>query len=89
MVTVTSEILLVDVQVVVPVEFPKFTVNDVEVLVAEVRRNLVDVLLLFQKLDNSQQIWPTKFRQSDFSAPGTVHAIENSCNDLKNTTRLI
>lgn len=54
MIAVSGQILLVNVQIVILVEFPKFAVNNIEVLVAEVRGYLVDILLLFQELNNAE-----------------------------------
>lgn len=50
MVVMSRQILLVNEQVVVAVQLPELAVDDVEVLVAEVGHDLVDVLLLFQQL---------------------------------------
>lgn len=47
MVAVASEVVLIYEEIVIPVQLPEFTVNNVEMLVAEVLRDLVDVFFFF------------------------------------------
>jgi len=52
MIAVLGQILLVDQQVVVLVQFPKLAVNHVEVLVAKEGHYLIDVLFFLQQTDH-------------------------------------
>jgi len=52
MVTVLGEILLVDQQVVILVQFPELAVDHIEVLVAKEGHYLIDILLLLQQTDH-------------------------------------
>lgn len=56
MITVAGEVVLVNEQVVVTIKLPELAVDDVEVLVAEVLRHLVDVVLHLECLYHLQQV---------------------------------
>lgn len=49
MVIVPGQVLGVDKEVMVSVQLPELTVNDIEVLVREIICNLIDVILFFQQ----------------------------------------
>ena len=46
----------------VAIELPKLAVNNVKMFVTEVGRDSVDVVLLFEQLDDAEQVGPPKFR---------------------------
>lgn len=48
MVVVAGQVVLIDKQIVISIQFPEFTVNYVEMFVTEVGHYLVDIFLLFQ-----------------------------------------
>lgn len=50
MIVVAREVLLINVEVVISIEFPELAVDNVKVLVAEVRHDLIDVFFLLQQL---------------------------------------
>lgn len=75
-VIVLRKVRLIDKQIVIPIELPEFTVDHVEMLVAEVGGDLVDVLLVFQDRDHRQQVAPSQLRHGDPSAPAPVNAVE-------------
>lgn len=47
-IVVTSQIFLIDKEVVIFIEFPKLAIDDVEMLVTEVVSDLVNIFLFFQ-----------------------------------------
>jgi len=49
MVIVPGQVLGVNEEVMVSVQLPEFTVNDIEVLIGEIICNLIDVILFFQQ----------------------------------------
>lgn len=49
MVVVPGQILGVDEEVMVSVQLPELTVNDIEVLIREIICDLIDVILFFQQ----------------------------------------
>lgn len=49
MVIVSAQVFRVDEEVMVSVQFPEFTVNDIEVLVREIICDLIDVVLFFKQ----------------------------------------
>lgn len=52
MIVVPRQIVLIDEQVVIAIQLPELAVDDVKVFVAKVRHDLVDVLLLFEQLQD-------------------------------------
>lgn len=55
-VVVAVQVLFTDQQVVVFVQFPEFTVNDVEVFVREVVFDEIDVFFGVERLENGQKV---------------------------------
>lgn len=88
MIIVPSQILFIYKQIMIPIQLPKFAVYDVEMLVAEVGRDLIDVLLLLKELDDIQQIWPPQLRDADLAGPRTIDAVEDPGDDGVNVTRM-
>lgn len=60
------------------VQFPEFTINDIKVLVTEEIGYLVDVVLLLQNSQGSEQIRPAKLTERYETTPRTVDNEENS-----------
>lgn len=54
MIVMSCEILFINEQIVIPVQLPKFAVNNVEMLVTKILSNLVNIFLFFKKLDNAE-----------------------------------
>lgn len=69
MVVVSCQIFGVDVQVMVSVQLPKLAVDDVEVLIGEVVRDLVDVVLLLQESQRLQEVAPPQLYRIDATSP--------------------
>lgn len=73
MVIVPGQVLGVNEEVMVSVQLPELTVNDIEVLIREVICNLIDVVLFFQQgeslvrqqewlmMKKSLQVWKIEF----------------------------
>lgn len=59
MIVVPCQIVLINKQVMVAIQFPKFTIDDIEMFVAEVCHNLIDILLFFEQLYNLQLMHAT------------------------------
>ena len=53
-VVVTSQIFLVDKEVVIFIQLPKFAVDDVEMLVTEIVGDLIDVFFVFKQTNSRQ-----------------------------------
>jgi len=53
-VIVTSQIFLVDKEIVIFIQLPELAVDDVEMLVTEIVGDLVDVFLVFQQANGRQ-----------------------------------
>ena len=75
------QVVLANVEIVISVQLPEFAVDNVEVLVAEVLRNLIDVLLLLQQLQHLEEVRLSQLRQTDRPRPGSVEAVEDAGND--------
>lgn len=75
MVWVTSQVVLVNEQVVVTVQLPKLAVDDVEVLITEVLRDLIDIVFHLQCFYDLQQVGATQFGQSDLPTPRLVDTV--------------
>lgn len=88
MVVVPRQVVLVDEQIVVAIQLPELAVDHVEVLVAEVLRDLVDVVLLLQQLDHVQEIRPPQFRNRYPARPGAIDAVENPGDDGVDVARM-
>lgn len=69
MIAMSSQIMLVDEKIVVPVEFPKLAIDDVEVFIAEVLGHLVDVLLFLKKGNDGKKIATPQFLETYSTAP--------------------
>lgn len=50
MVVVPCQIVLIDEQIMIPIQFPEFAINYVKMFVTEIGHDLIDILLLFQQL---------------------------------------
>lgn len=87
-IVVPRQIVLVYEQVVIAVQLPKLAVDHVEVLVAEVLGDLVDVVLLLQQLDHAQQVRPPQLRNRYPAGPGTVDAVEYPGDDGVDVARV-
>lgn len=73
MVIVPGQVLGVNEEVMVSVQLPELTVNDIEVLIREIICNLIDVVLFFQQgkslvrqqewlmMKKSLQVWKIEF----------------------------
>ena len=83
MIIVPGEVLPVDEEVVVLVQLPELAVDDVEVLVAEELRDLVDVLLVLEDPQDLEEVGSAHLGDGDAAGPGTVHAEEDSGYHLK------
>jgi len=62
MIAMAREVVAINEEVVVAIELPKLAVNNVKMFVTEVGRDSVDVVLLFEQLDDAEQVGPPKFR---------------------------
>jgi hypothetical protein len=56
MITVSCQILLINVEIMVSVQLPELTVDDIEMLIAEICSHLVDVFFFFKELYNMQEV---------------------------------
>ena len=73
---VPAEVLPVDEEIVVLVQLPELAVDDVEVLVGEEVRDLVDVLLLVEGREHRQEVGLAQLGNRDAARPRAVHAVE-------------
>ena len=80
----TVQVLFADEQIVVLVEFPEFTVYNVEMLVGEVVLDEIDVLLVVERLEHGQKVGLSQLGQRDSARPRTIHCVINAGYDLKN-----
>lgn len=87
-VVVSGQVLLVNEQVMVSIQLPELTVNDVEVFVAEVLSDLINVLLVFEKLYGVEQVRPSQLRNGDLTGPRPIDAVVNTGNDSVNVSRV-
>ena len=87
MIVVTGQIFLVDEQVVIFVQLPEFAVDDVEVFVAEVVGDLVDVLLVLEQVDGGQQVRLAQLGQRDVARPRPVDLVKYARYDLNGPKR--
>ena len=87
-VVVSGQVLLVNEQIVIPVQFPEFTVNHVEVLVAKILRHLVNVLFVLEHLNHVEQVGPPHLRDRYSSRPGAVDAVEYASYDRVDISRV-
>lgn len=62
----SCQVLFINEQVMVPIQLPKLAVNHVEMLVAEILSDLINVLLLLQKLDDGEQVGSPQFGYRNF-----------------------
>ena len=85
MITVSCQILFVNVEIMVTIQLPELTVYNIEMLIAEVCSHLVNVFLFLQKLYNMKEVWPPKFWQCNATTPWPVHAVVDTCNHLRHT----
>ena len=76
MIVVPAKVLSVDKKIVIFVQLPKFAVDDVEVLVGEEVRNLVDVLLLVEGREYRKEVGLAQFGNRNAARPRSVHAIK-------------
>ena len=83
MVVMAGEVLLVDEEVVVFVQFPELAVDDVEVLVGEVVSDLIDVVLLLQQGQGLQEVAAAQLHHGDATRPRTVHHVEYPLDHLE------
>lgn len=60
----------------IAIELPELAVYNVKVFVAEVRGDLVNVLLMLENADHREQITPSQFRHRYLAAPAPVNAIK-------------
>ena len=59
------------------VQLPELAVDDVEVLVGEEIRDLINVVLFLQEPQRGEKGRPSQLRHGDSSAPGPVHRVED------------
>lgn len=78
MITIFEQILPGDPVVTVMIELPKPTVQDVEVLVREVPRDLIDVLLLIDQLEGRDEVRATYLPRSDASVVTAIDGIKDA-----------
>ena len=81
-VVVPAQVVLVDDQVVVLVQFPKLAVDDVKVFIRKVVRDLVDVLLRLQHSDDLQKVGLAQFRDGDSATPRSIDTVEDAGDHL-------
>lgn len=74
----SGQILLVNVEIMIAIQLPKFAIDDVKVLVAEIRHDLIDVLLLLQQLNHVQQVRFAQLSGRDLARPAAVHVVEDA-----------
>ena len=75
-IVVPAKVLPVDEEIVVLVQLPELAVDDVEVLVGEEVRDLVDVLLLVEGREHRQEVGLAQLGNRDAARPRAVHAVE-------------
>ncbi len=83
MVVVSRQVFGVDVKVVVGVQLPELAVDDVEVFIREVVRDLVDVVLLLQQGQCLQEVAPAQLHHGDPARPRTVYHVEYPLDHLE------
>lgn len=52
MIIMSGQILFIDEQIVIPVQFPKLAINDVKMFVTKILGDLIDVFFFFQNLND-------------------------------------
>lgn len=72
-IVMSSEIISINEEIMVLIQFPKFTIYDIEVFIAEIIRDLIDVVLLLEELDDLEEIRLSQFRERDPARPRFVH----------------
>jgi hypothetical protein len=65
------------------VQLPELAVDDVEVLVGEEVRDLINVVLFLEEPQRGEKGRPSQLRHGDSSAPGPVHRVEDPSYHLK------
>ena len=60
------------------IQLPKATVKDIKVLVRKVPRDLIDVLLLIDKLEGRDKVRTTYLPRSDASIVAAIDGIKNA-----------
>ena len=83
-IVVPAKVLSVDKQIVILVQLPKLAIDDVEVLVGEEVRYLVDVLLLVEGRQYREEVRLAQLGNRNAARPGAVHAIKYAGYHLKN-----
>ena len=73
MIIVSAEVLPVNEQVMVLVQLPELAVDDIEVLIGEELSDLVDILLILQESQDSEEVGTPQLTDCDASRPGTIH----------------
>jgi hypothetical protein len=74
---VFAQVMLVNNEIVVFVQFPKFAVNHVEVFIRKVLCNLVDVFFFIKQSNNSQEVTLPEFGGSNPSTPTSIDTIKD------------
>jgi hypothetical protein len=59
------------------IQLPELAVDDVEVLVGEEIRDLINVVLFLEEPQRGEKGRPSQLRHGDSSAPGPVHRVED------------
>ena len=76
-----AKIFFVDEKIMIAIKFPKFTIDDIEMLIGEKISNFVYILLVAHQIQSEKQIALFVVPPTDFSCVSSINSEENPINN--------